>query len=57
MAKKLSTRKKHNQICDDFAELYDKKRRRFDDIIVILAERHYMSTVTIERIIRKGKNP
>lgn len=42
------------RICERFNELFAKKRIRYDDVMEILEDEFYLTTLTISRILKKS---
>ena len=55
MAKKKTTTAKHKAISQYFFNLYDNKRKRYDDCLKETANHFFYSVSTIENILREQK--
>lgn len=51
--RKKNANKKHDAIKIEYKKMYEEKRIRHDDVIKALADKFYMSVITIEKILRK----
>jgi Na+/glutamate symporter len=51
--RKKNANKKHEAIRTEYRKMYEEKRIRHDDVIKALADKFYMSVITIEKILCK----
>lgn len=50
--RKTNAERKHEAMRKRFTELHDKERIRLDDAVSKICEEFYLSTLTVERILR-----